>query len=92
VQDLLQREAADVYRKLVLEGGHFYVCGDCTMAEHVYQRLKKIIQDHGSMTENQVERYMLKLRVSKMAYDFQNDLVQTTRRCDKNRTICVKLG
>ena len=58
------REAAAVYRKLVLEGGHFFVCGDCTMAEHVYQTLKVIIQERGVMTDSQVERYMLKLRVS----------------------------
>lgn len=64
MQDLVRREAAAVYRKLVLEGGHFFVCGDCTMAEHVYQTLKLIIQERGAMTESQVERYMLKLRVS----------------------------
>ncbi len=64
VQDLVRRESGAVYRKLVLEGGHFFVCGDCTMAEHVYQTLKVIIQERGAMTDSQVERYMLKLRVS----------------------------
>lgn len=64
VQDLVRREAGAVYRKLVQEGGHFFVCGDCTMAEHVYQTLKGIIQERGAMTDAQVERYMLKLRVS----------------------------
>lgn len=49
---------------LVYEGGHFYVCGDCTMAEDVYQTLKHIIQTHGEMTDKQVEAYMLSLRVS----------------------------
>lgn len=62
VQDLVRRESGAVYRKLVLEGGHFFVCGDCTMAEHVYQTLKLIIQERGAMTDSQVERYMLKLR------------------------------
>lgn len=49
---------------LVYEQGHFYVCGDCTMAEDVYQTLKHIIQTHGEMTDKQVEAYMLSLRVS----------------------------
>ena len=49
---------------LVYEGGHFYVCGDCTMAENVYQTLKQIIQTHGELADKQVEAYMLSLRVS----------------------------
>jgi nitric-oxide synthase len=64
VQDLALTEAAEIYRILVLEKGHFYVCGDCTMAEHVYQTLRNIIQKYGSMTEQQVEAYILSLRVS----------------------------
>ncbi|XP_023704470.1 nitric oxide synthase, salivary gland isoform X3 [Cryptotermes secundus] len=62
VQDLLRKEAAAVYQKIVIEGGHFYVCGDCTMAEHVYQMLKLIIQEHGGMLDSEVESYMLTLR------------------------------
>ncbi|KAG8222258.1 hypothetical protein J437_LFUL001456 [Ladona fulva] len=62
VQDMIQREASAVYRQLVDEGGHFYVCGDCTMAEHVYQTLKQIIQERGAMTDSEVESYMLTLR------------------------------
>ncbi|KAJ4437856.1 hypothetical protein ANN_13795 [Periplaneta americana] len=62
VQDLIRKEAAAVYQKVVVEGGHFYVCGDCTMAEHVYQMLKLIIQEHGGMLDSEVESYMLTLR------------------------------
>lgn len=51
---------------VMLEKGHFYVCGDCTMAEHVYQTLKTIIQKYGAMTNDQVEKYMLTLRVLQM--------------------------
>lgn len=64
VQNLALEEAAEIYRFLVVEKGHFYVCGDCTMAEHVYQTLKNIIQKYGAMTEAQVQSYMLSLRVS----------------------------
>jgi sulfite reductase alpha subunit-like flavoprotein len=64
VQDLMREEAASLYRQLVCEGGHFYVCGDVTMAEHVLQTLKLIVQTEGNMSADQVENYMLTLRVS----------------------------
>lgn len=63
MQDLALAEAAEIYKMLVLERGHFYVCGDCTMAEHVYQTLKTIIQKHGNLSEEQMEGLMLKMRV-----------------------------
>ncbi|XP_046390490.1 nitric oxide synthase-like protein isoform X2 [Ischnura elegans] len=62
VQEMIHRESSAVYRQLVDEGGHFYVCGDCTMAEHVYQTLKQIIQEKGGMSDADVESYMLTLR------------------------------
>lgn len=64
MQDLALAEASEIYKLLVLEKGHFYVCGDCTMAEHVYQTLKNIIQRYGGMSDHQIEKYMLSLRVS----------------------------
>lgn len=64
MQDLIQAEALQIYTMLVYEHGHFYVCGDCTMAEDVYQTLKHIIQTHGQMTDKEVEAYMLSLRVN----------------------------
>ncbi|XP_044272117.1 nitric oxide synthase isoform X2 [Tribolium madens] len=62
VQNLALKEADEIYRILVLEKGHFYVCGDCTMAEHVYQTLKNIIQKYGAMSEKQAEEKILSLR------------------------------
>lgn len=62
VQDLIQAEAPQIYKMVVYEHGHFYVCGDCTMAEDVYQTLKQIIQTHSQMTDKEVEAYMLSLR------------------------------
>lgn len=56
-------EGAEIYRLIVHEKGHFYVCGDCTMAEDVYQNLRTIIQKYGALSEDQVERFMLQLRV-----------------------------
>ncbi|KAK4875678.1 hypothetical protein RN001_012100 [Aquatica leii] len=62
VQDLALKEAAEIYKLIVVENGHFYVCGDCTMAEHVYQTLKNIIQQFGRMNESQAEAFMLSMR------------------------------
>ncbi|XP_046680462.1 LOW QUALITY PROTEIN: nitric oxide synthase, salivary gland-like [Homalodisca vitripennis] len=62
VQDLMRGEAKSLYHQLVQEEGHFYVCGDVTMAEHVLQTLKVIVQAEGNMSADQVENYMLTLR------------------------------
>lgn len=59
----MRGEAKSLYRQLVHESGHFYVCGDVTMAEHVLQTLKMIVQSEANMTAEQVENYMLQLRV-----------------------------
>ena len=63
VQDLLIREGESMANQILKQGGHVYVCGDCTMAEDVYQTLKVIVQEHGQMNDTEVENYMLSLRV-----------------------------
>lgn len=63
VQDLLVEVGEQVYRQVVMEKGHFYVCGDCTMAECVYQKLKAIVQEHGRLSDQEVENFMLQMRV-----------------------------
>lgn len=45
------------------QGGHFYVCGDVGMASDVTTTLSKIIQEHGKMSAEQAQSYLLKLRV-----------------------------
>lgn len=56
-------EGPELYRLLVIEKGHFYVCGDCTMAEDVCQTLKRVIKKYGNMKDKEVEAYMNSLRV-----------------------------
>lgn len=63
VQDLLVGVGSEVYRQVVEQKGHFYVCGDCTMAECVYQKLKSIVQEHGRLSDQEVENFMLQMRV-----------------------------
>ncbi|KAG7170858.1 Nitric oxide synthase, salivary gland-like, partial [Homarus americanus] len=60
--DMLVGVGAEVYKQVVLEKGHFYVCGDCTMAECVYQKLKTIVQEHGRFSDQEVENFMLQMR------------------------------
>lgn len=62
VQDLMLGESRALFNFIVRESGHFYVCGDCTMAEHVNRTLKLIIQEQGGMSSQQAETYMLKMR------------------------------
>lgn len=42
VQDLAAKEADAIYRLIVSEEGHIYVCGDVTMAEHVYLTIRYV--------------------------------------------------
>ncbi|GAB0095507.1 Nitric oxide synthase [Sergentomyia squamirostris] len=62
VQDIALKEADSIYQLLVVEHGHVYVCGDVTMAEHVYQTLRKIIAGKESKGESEADRFMLQLR------------------------------
>lgn len=78
MQHLIQAESLQIFNMLFHEQGHFYVCGDCTMAEDVYQTLKQIIQTHGGLSDKEVEAYMLTLRVSSPKFwqweNFKNNL------------------
>lgn len=62
VQQDLQEQATEIYKIMAMEDGHFYVCGDCTMAEDVYRTLRNILQKQGNMNDKEVEKYMLSLR------------------------------
>ncbi|XP_035436564.2 nitric oxide synthase [Spodoptera frugiperda] len=62
VQALLEDEGAEMTRLLVEEHGHFYVCGDCKMADDVEQKLEEIIQKHGDMTKEDAKEFIDSLR------------------------------
>ncbi|XP_026757602.2 nitric oxide synthase-like isoform X1 [Galleria mellonella] len=61
VQELLEDEGAEVTRLLLDKDGHFYVCGDCKMAEEVQQKLKSIIKKQAKMSDEEVDDFMLEL-------------------------------
>lgn len=64
VQELAETVGSDIHDLLLNKGAHFYVCGDCKMAEDVHQKLKGIIKKYGEMTDEQAQNimYMLKVR------------------------------
>ncbi|CAG4908085.1 unnamed protein product [Colias eurytheme] len=61
VQALLEDEGPEITKTLLEKGGHFYVCGDCKMAEEVQQKLKEIIKKHGKLTDTEVDDFILGL-------------------------------
>lgn len=65
VQELAEQEGQEIHDLLIKRGAHFYVCGDCKMAEDVHQKLKGILKKHGSMDDDEVQNYMFMLKVSK---------------------------
>nr|KAI8753849.1 nitric oxide synthase [Biomphalaria glabrata] len=62
VQDILLSNAPYVYEAIVKKGGHFYVCGDVSMAHDVTQTLEVILQDQGKMDAENAAQLVTKLR------------------------------
>ncbi|GBP31541.1 Nitric oxide synthase [Eumeta japonica] len=58
VQELLEEEGKEVCDILLNRNGHFYVCGDCKMAEDVQQKLKKLLMKYSGMTNQDVTEYI----------------------------------
>jgi len=47
VQDFLLKQSSRIYDQLFHQQGHFYVCGDVSMAEDVCKTLKQIFKQNG---------------------------------------------
>lgn len=62
VQHRLREYGATLYQWLQ-EGAHVYVCGDAQqMAPDVDAAIRQVVRSHGSLSEEQVEEYMLNLQ------------------------------
>ena len=48
---------------LAQQKGHFYVCGDCAMAEDVANTLRQVFQKAGGMDHEESEDFLVLLRV-----------------------------
>ena len=62
-QDLLRVYSKEVYKELVEEGGHLYVCGSKTLAEGVSLALHNILMEHGRLTTEQSAVLLASLKV-----------------------------
>lgn len=62
VQHVLKDHGKEVFRTLEKEKGHFFVCGDVSMAGDVQKALEEIISEHGKMSLEQAKEYVSKLR------------------------------
>lgn len=78
------KESKMIYELIAVERGHFYVCGDCKMAENVCQTLKSIIQEQAGMNSAQSDNFMLGLRVRWSACTRFMVVVGTVRRVGRN--------
>lgn len=59
----MRRHSASLYDLIVRQGGHFYVCGDVTMASDVRKTLESIIQENRGLTAEETVQYVIKMRV-----------------------------
>ncbi|CAH1801570.1 unnamed protein product [Owenia fusiformis] len=62
VQTVLSKNSKNVYRQIVVEHGHFYVCGDVSMASEVSNALRHIIKTEGKMTSDEAQQFILTMR------------------------------
>ncbi|XP_077996477.1 nitric oxide synthase, salivary gland-like [Glandiceps talaboti] len=62
VQDILIQYKQDVSETLVDKGGHFYVCGDVSMATSVCEVIKSILQTTRAMNALEAKQYVNKMK------------------------------
>ena len=62
VQDLLRKKGQDVYKKIVTENGHIYICGNIEMAADVKTAIQTEIQIWGKMSAIEAQHYIKKLK------------------------------
>lgn len=62
VQDLIKQEFETLYVLITQHKAHIYVCGDVTMAEDVYQTIRKCITRIEQNSENEAEKILLSLK------------------------------
>ena len=64
VQHLLAANGEEVADTILTQGGHFYVCGDVTMAAQVCETLEQVLAQHGQLTAQQAHEYIIRMKVT----------------------------
>lgn len=57
----MMKASQEIYHQLIHQKGHFYVCGDVSMAEDVCKTLKRILRENGI---DDPDAALISLRVS----------------------------
>lgn len=61
---MLKMEAFDICDKLLSQRGHFYVCGDVSMAEDVCRTLQTLLQEYAAMSQQEAQDTVNKMKSS----------------------------
>lgn len=70
VQDIIKQDISDfVVENIVKRNGHFYVCGDVKMANGVNEALKAVLQARCSMSQEDAEEYVTKMKVDERYHE-----------------------
>jgi cytochrome P450 / NADPH-cytochrome P450 reductase len=67
VQDRIRQEGELLWR-LLQEGGYVYVCGSRPMREAVRRTFVEVVAEHGSLTAEEAEAYLLRLETTDNRY------------------------
>ena len=62
MQDLLRADSSTIYKQLVQEGGHLYVCGDVSMASGVCKALEDILAKGLGLNAQEAKGYIMMMR------------------------------
>ncbi|XP_022086266.1 nitric oxide synthase, brain-like isoform X2 [Acanthaster planci] len=62
VQHILKERGKEVFKLISENKGHFYVCGDVSMAADVCNTLEQIASEHGNMTAEEAKNYVISMR------------------------------
>ncbi|XP_071486328.1 nitric oxide synthase 1-like [Diadema antillarum] len=62
VQDIMTKQAELVYQTVCRDEGHFYVCGDVSMAADVCATLESILAEEGGMTPSKAHEYVNRMK------------------------------
>ncbi|XP_041456933.1 nitric oxide synthase, brain-like isoform X3 [Lytechinus variegatus] len=62
VQDMMQQHGKMIYETICKSGGHFYVCGDVSMAADVGSRLELILAEQSDMSQEEAHDFVAKMK------------------------------
>ncbi|XP_072182138.1 nitric oxide synthase 1-like [Diadema setosum] len=62
IQDIMSKHAELVYQIVCRDNGHFYVCGDVSMAADVCATLERILAEEGGMTPTEARDFIGRMK------------------------------